>query len=142
VRRCPLASCPPDPPYAWIFLPLTRLLHPEPPGLKGALIRFTSMSGAFGCGSREAWPRASVPHSPLVAFEWAALQSPGMAPRELSERCSEFARPDGPEGPAGADAPNGSPTDLGRNQIVDSPGQRLYLKNCTLQPRAVTARIR
>jgi hypothetical protein len=32
--------------------------------LKGAPIRFTAMSSAFGCGSREAWPRASVPHSP------------------------------------------------------------------------------
>lgn len=28
--------------------------------------------------------------------------------------------------------PKGSPTDLGRNQIVDGPGQRLYLNNCTL----------
>lgn len=36
--------------------------------LKGALIRFTSMSSAFGCGSREAWPVYPSP-TPLVAFE-------------------------------------------------------------------------
>jgi hypothetical protein len=108
----------------------TEFLRSQAAGiLKGAIIRSTPMSSAFGCGAREAWP--GFPSlTPLMASEWVALQSPGDGSRELSEGCVGF---DGPEGPATTDAPTGSPTDLGRNQIVDSPGQRLYLNNCTLQ---------
>jgi hypothetical protein len=57
----------------------------SPRCVKGALIRFTSMSSALGCGSREAWPRGIHPPLPLVAFGEAALQSPGDGSRELGE---------------------------------------------------------
>lgn len=48
--------------------------------VKGALIRFTSMSSAFGCGAREAWPRASVPHSPWWPSNRPPFRALGMAP--------------------------------------------------------------
>ena len=102
--------------------------------LKGALIRFTSMSSAFGCGSRERLPRGSVP-SPCGGFRIISRPSEpwGWLPR-VGRKVLRFAGPDGPEGPVGNDAPEGSSTDVGRNQIVDScsSGQRLHLNKCTL----------